>query len=187
MNNKGFTLVELVATFALCSAIIFLLINVVLVIKNIYINYELKTNLIINQATLSNTLNEKIIDKEMITYSPCDSSGSCYIFYYNDYALKLFISNGTIKAYTYGTMEYIDSNKTTTADYEIPSESLEYNNNGNNIYYYLYKPYTYTNTRGSTIDTINVIDDENFIVIDIPIENKLFKGKNFGINLVYRK
>ena len=36
MNKKGFTLVELITTFALATVIIVLLINIVLLIKNIY-------------------------------------------------------------------------------------------------------------------------------------------------------
>lgn len=183
MNNKGFTLVELVATFALSSAIIFLLINIVIVIKNIYVNYQLKTDLIINQATLSNILNEKIIDKEMITHSTCSSNNTCHIFYYDDYTLKIFFENSTIKVYTYETLDYINSNLVSSSDYELSTDTIEYNSK----IYYLYNSYVYSSNLGSTIESLNVQEDNDFIVITIPIKNKLFSDKDFGINLVYRK
>ena len=182
MNNKGFTLVELVATFALSSAIIFLLINVVIVIKNIYVNYELKTNLIINQANLSKVLNDKLIDKEMITHSTCSLDTHCHIFYYDDYALKLFMENGTVKVYNYETYDYINKSPA-SSDYELSTDTIEYNSN----IYYLYNTYIYPINNGSIIESLNVIEDSDFIVINIPITNKLYLDKDFGINLIYRK
>ena len=183
MNNKGFTLVELVATFALSSAIIFLLISVVIVIKNIYVNYELKTNLIVNQATLSKLLNEKLVDEEMITHSICNDSSNCHLFYYNDYVIKLFLRNSTINVYTYETLDYINNHKTSSSDYVPSSDVINYNLKT----YYLYNPYIYKLLNGSKVESLNVREDTNFIVITIPITNKLYLNKDFGINLVYRK
>ena len=54
MNNKGLTLVELITTFALTSVIVVLLINIVVVIKNVYSKSDIKTELYINQSNLSN-------------------------------------------------------------------------------------------------------------------------------------
>ena len=183
MNNRGFTLVELVATFALSSAIIFLLISVVIVIKNIYVNYELKTNLIINQATLSSVLNEKLIDEEMITRSACNDSNNCNLFYYDDYIVKLFLDRGTVKVYTYETLDYINAHNLSTSDYTPSSDLINYNSK----IYYLYNPYIYKLSNGTKIESLNVREDLNFIVIKISIKNKLYLDKDFGINLVYRK
>ena len=183
MNNKGFTLVELIASFALSSAIIFLLISIVIVVKNIYVNYELKTNLIINQGTLSKVLNEKLIDEEMITHSICSDSNNCHLFYYEDYVIKLFMDNGTVKVYTYETLDYINAHKLSSSDYVSSTDTISYNSK----IYYLYNPYVYKLLNGSKIESFNVRDDEYFIVITISIKNKLYLNKDFGLNLVYRK
>ena len=57
MNNKGFTVVELITTFAVASAIALVLFNIVLIIKNLYSNSNIKTNLLINQGNLSEQFN----------------------------------------------------------------------------------------------------------------------------------
>ena len=66
MKNKGFTLVELITTFALASVIIILLLNIIVLIKNIYVETNLKTELYINQSNLSNMLNKKIRDDNLL-------------------------------------------------------------------------------------------------------------------------
>ncbi|MBE6139807.1 MAG: hypothetical protein E7174_04870 [Firmicutes bacterium] len=71
MNNKGLTLVELITTFALTAAIVVLLINVVVVIKNVYSNTTVKTELYIKQANLSNILNSKINYDNLTPYEEC--------------------------------------------------------------------------------------------------------------------
>ena len=60
MNKKGFTLIELIMTFALTAVIVTILINIFLVIRDLYNDSDLKTTLIVNQGNLSNALNSKI-------------------------------------------------------------------------------------------------------------------------------
>ena len=50
MDKKGFTLVELITTLALTSVIVILLINVVLVINNVYSKSSIKTELYIKPS-----------------------------------------------------------------------------------------------------------------------------------------
>lgn len=88
MKNKGFTLVELITTFALTAVIIIILINVVVAIKEVYSNTSIKTELYINQSNLSNVLNSKIKNGNIESYSSCDpaitDSLMCYDFYFVD-------------------------------------------------------------------------------------------------------
>ena len=83
MNNKGFTLVELIVTFALATVIITILFNVVIIIKNNYEETSTRTNLMINQATLSNLLNSKINDDNLISYTEC-TGDFCYRFVFSN-------------------------------------------------------------------------------------------------------
>ena len=71
MNKKGFTLVELITTFALAAVIIAILINIVLIIKDIYVKYEIKTEMLIKQGELNSVINEKIING-VTTFSTCN-------------------------------------------------------------------------------------------------------------------
>ena len=155
MKKNGFTLVELITTFALTSVIIILLINVVTIIKNTYSNSNIKTELYINQSNLSNVLNSKISRDNLDSYEECSDTDFCYIFnFINGESTKLTISERTIK---FGDYVY---NLNDGTKVEMPSEGNEF------------------------IDII-VEDTGSFLVLKIPIICELYPDIDFGINLVY--
>ena len=59
LNKKGFTLIELITTFALASVLIIILINIIIVIKNVYSKNDIRSELLIEQSNLSNLINKK--------------------------------------------------------------------------------------------------------------------------------
>ena len=131
MKKNGFTLVELITTFALTSVIIILLINVVIIIKNVYSNSNIKTELYINQSNLSNVLNSKIRNGNLISLSECSEGQDyllCKIFEFNNEEIKLLVKE---KSITFGSYVYkLDDNT------KVISPSLndtEYLSNGDNI------------------------------------------------------
>ena len=73
MSNKGFTLIELITTFALAAIIAILLINVLISIKNLYFNTNQKTELYINQSNLSSALNSKFKNGGIIDCVSCET------------------------------------------------------------------------------------------------------------------
>ena len=155
MKKNGFTLVELITTFALTSVIIILLINVVTIIKNTYSNSNIKTELYINQSNLSNVLNSKISRDNLDSYEECDDTDFCYIFnFINGESTKLTISERTIK---FGDYVY---NLNDGTKVEMPSEGSEF------------------------IDII-VEDTGSLLALKIPIICELYPDIDFGINLVY--
>lgn len=82
MNNKGFTLIELITTFALSAVIIIFLINIIVVSKNIYSKNESRSNLIIEQSNLSYMINKKIYNNKYDSYDSCGIG--CYNIAYKD-------------------------------------------------------------------------------------------------------
>lgn len=74
MNNKGFTLVELITTFSLTAVLLVLLLNVVLIIKDIYVKYEIKTEMLIKQGNLNTYVNDIIINGELSSYTRNDNT-----------------------------------------------------------------------------------------------------------------
>ena len=156
MNKKGFTLVELITTFALSAVIVILLINIIITIKNIYSKTNIKTELYIKQSTLSNAMNKKINKDNLESYEVCEDSEFCYIFnLYDGESLKLTIDENSIK---FDSIVYKLDRKTSIVN---PSVSEEY-------------------IAGQTADKNN-----SFLVISIPITNSLYPNIDFGINLVY--
>jgi len=157
MNKKGFTLIELITTFALTSVIIILLINVVLLIKDIYMQNYIKSSLIIEQSNLSYFINNKFLPDSLEGYRECDESDFCYEFDFNDGTTsKLLIKNNSIKFDNY---VYDLSQEVSIENPKVEMVKFDLSN---------------TNTYNSVL------------VIDIPIKSKLYKNDNFGINVIYQ-
>ena len=157
MNNKGFTLVELITTFAVASVVALILFNVVLSIKNTYSKANMKTNLLINQANLSNQVNSKALDENIIEIDLCDLSTYCYKIKYTDgKTLNLVIKE---KSVSFGNYTY----KLENGSYvDLNNIKLSY----------------------KTFD--GIIDSKDSILnIKVPIKSKQIENHDFGLNFVY--
>lgn len=82
MNKKGVTTVELVVSFALTMTIAVLLFQVVLNLKNLYVNSGTKTQLLNKQAVIMDKINGTFIDKKIYSFSDCGEN--CLSFIYMD-------------------------------------------------------------------------------------------------------
>ena len=157
MNNKGFTLVELITTFAVASVIALILFNVVLSIKNIYSKTNMKTNLLINQANLNNQINSKVLDENITSIDLCDLSTYCYKIKYTDgKTLNLVIKE---KSVAFGNYTY----------------KLEKGS------------YVDTDNIKLSYKTFNEITDnkDSILNIKIPIKSKQIENYDFGLNFIY--
>ena len=155
MNRKGFTLIELITTFALATVIIIILLNIVSIIKNIYVQNNITSTLAIEQSNLSKLMNEKF-DNKLLYYVACNEGDYCYIFSFeNEESVKLVVEKNKIRfgEYTYK----LDKN----TEVKNPTLTRKY------------------------VDLDDTANTNNFLVISIPIVNKLYPKLNFGINLVY--
>lgn len=154
MNKKGFTLVELVTTFALASIIIILLINVILVMKNLYTEYDIKTQLLINQGNLSKALNSKINSSNTVY---CENCILPVTEEYGEYNFNLL--------------------NVETITLKVTQSSIKFGG------------YVYKAGEGTTIEkpiiTVENESDYSFLVIKIPIKNKLYPNEDFGVTVVY--
>ena len=75
MNNKGFTMIELLASFVLTMVIVVFLFEVVLSLKDVYVNQTTKTEIISKNAVIATSLNKSLSNSSNIS---CGST-SCSI------------------------------------------------------------------------------------------------------------
>ncbi len=153
MNKKGFTLIELITTFALATILIIILINIVVLIKDIYNQNNTKSKMAIEQSTLSKLMNEKF-QKGLKYYSACSDSDFCYNFIFEDGETSKLV---------------VDDNKIIFDEYIYKLE------NGVGV-----KNPTIKRTYVDIDDESNT---DNFFTIKIPVYSKLYPNKNFGIDL----
>ncbi|MBR2832902.1 MAG: hypothetical protein IKE75_00415 [Bacilli bacterium] len=76
MNNKGFTVVELLTSFTLTMIIMIFLFEIVLQVKDIYINSTLKTKVLTQNAIVASTIHDKLKGAN-IAY--CEDNVSCIV------------------------------------------------------------------------------------------------------------
>ena len=63
-KKNGFTTVELIVTFTLVSVITYFLLEIIIVLKNIYSDSGIRTNVLTQQALLSEKINYHFITKK---------------------------------------------------------------------------------------------------------------------------
>ena len=72
MNNKGFTVVELLASFTLTMIIVVFLFEIVLELKDVYSSDSIKTKIITQNSLIATALNKKF--EKGIYESNCDTN-----------------------------------------------------------------------------------------------------------------
>ena len=158
MNNKGFTVVELITTFAVASVIALVLLNVVLLIKNIYSNSNTETSLRISQANLSNQINAKSLSYDIVKVDFCNKSNYCYsITYSNDETIDLIIKTDSI---TFGNYVY-----KLEKGYVVDENNIDF--------------------RHETDNTVSGNEKDSIFRIKVPVINKSNYSEDFGINYIY--
>ena len=108
MKNKGFTLVELITTFALAAALVVILSNIVIILKDIYVKYEIKTELLIKQADLNKVIYDRFEESgcyySILEPSISSCGSGCYTIKFKDGTNEtMTISNNRI---TFGDYVY---------------------------------------------------------------------------------
>ncbi len=81
-NNKGFTVVELLASFTLTMIIVVFLFEIVLDLKNVYMSNTVRAKVLNKNATIAARINSEISDKN-ISYTVCENN-ECTIYYDTD-------------------------------------------------------------------------------------------------------
>ena len=114
MNNKGMTVIELITSFVLASIVFIILFNVILSLKDVYVDNGLKTKLLIEQANLSRSLNKEINSSKTIISinKSVDEQSLNYTFTYSDGTSKTLIINDgeiTFDGFTYELEDNITS------------------------------------------------------------------------------
>lgn len=159
MNRKGFTLIELLTSLTLTSIVCILLFQVIFILKDIYTNDSIKTELLIKTSNVSTSINSTFRKNAISSIRNCNpTSNNCLLFNLDNgssYELKLDRDN---KSITFGNFSSI---LTSTAEIYDDLDVCYYSKTSSNSAY------------------------DTFIKIRIPIRDNLLE-KNFDINIVYQ-
>ena len=157
MNNKGFTTVELVVSFTLTTVIVLFLIEIVFLIKDLYVTTGIKMKLVTKQTTINQIINEDFVNKKVTLANNCGDN--CFKFFFDDGSSKTLSYDKTGKTISYGG--YTTS---LIAGSEFGNITIS-----TNIDVYT-KDY----------ETLNGI-----LNIQIPVYHSLIEKEDFGISVLY--
>lgn len=159
MKKRGFTLVELITSFALASVIMIFIFNIVVLLKNNYIGKSIRTNLTLKQSQLSQKLNEDFKGNNVVGIRTCDSEDKCYEFAFANNVTKRLTISSDGKTIKYGDFVYNLANSSYTGTINVEIKRNEVDNN-----------------------TIN----DSILSINLSIYDNKYKDVDFGINLAYQ-
>lgn len=155
MKNKGFTVVELIVSFCLVTAISIMLFQIIISLKELYISGDIKTTLLNKQGIMERKIYD---DLNSDTLTNIDSCGvSCLKFTYNNGKEKKLLIDVASNTLIYDTY----SMKLIKGSY-FGQVSFENNENVGGL----------------------AANKNSIFTIDIPIESKLLPDEDFGIHIV---
>lgn len=163
MNKKGFTVVELIVSFALVMIVVVILVQIVTIVKTLYLNTGIKTELLHKQAIMNRKISQRFNQKDIKAAVRC-GAGCLTFIYEDDTSSNLLINKET------GSFSFID-NDNGTINYSTK----------------LLTGSTFGDIDISNETIVGVSDgkDNSLLKIKVPVKHTLVEG-DFGINLVYQ-
>ncbi len=168
-NNKGFSIVELIVSFSLTMVIVVILFEIVLTMKDLYMNSVTKTELLNRQNLFTDYIYSDIYDHGLNSVYVCGNN--CISLAFNNGETKnlewSFYSNENVsqalQSLSYGEYKI---NLIANASFDT---SLTVSNDN------------------YTLEGVKICSEpiSQYINIHLPIKHKMFKDQDFGINLLY--
>lgn len=178
MNNKGFSIIELIVSFSLTMVIVIILFEIIVSMKDVYQKSVTQTELINKQNLFTDYIYSDIDSLGLKGVSVCGDN--CISFTYRDGQVKNLVwsyyvensENGAKQALQ--TLEYggykINLINNSSFDTNLSLQSDAYNLQGVKICYNIDLDSTHTT---------------NYLSIRLPIYNSLFGENDFGLNILY--
>lgn len=173
MNNKGFTIIELLTAFTLSTIVMIFIFNVVFILKDLYVVNGAKSTLMVEQSLMSQEINKDFSNLNIDTIKSCTTGDLCLEIGYKDLAgtiqTKKLVVNKTTKKIQYD-------------NYIYPLESTEdFNFEGLASKYAFDKDLKVCYKTAST----NATTKNSYLYINIPIHSSKIEDVNFGIKVMY--
>ncbi len=155
-EKNGFTTVELITTFALVMTITLLLFELVVSLKQIYVNVALKSLLLNKQAIMEQKIYDDFNNKSITTATNCGTN--CLTFTFEDSTEATLQIDKENNLFTYG-------------DYAAKLESSS--------------SFGDINVTNKVVSNVAEGKNNAMIIINIPIESTTLEG-NYGVMVLYQ-
>lgn len=155
-DQKGFTLVELIASFSLALIIMFFLFQIVIAVKELYVSSGIKTEMLIRQANLERQIGLDL-EKGIKTVTSCETD--CYQLTFKDNSTKEFRVDRATNIIFYGAYQIKLQDGSNIGEFSITKNTIS----------------GVSNNKNNTI-----------LILDLPITNPVVADKNLGVHMIYQ-
>lgn len=175
-KNQGFSIIELMVSFALTMIIVVILFEIIISLKNVYENSVTKSTLVSRQNILTDYIYSDLNDSGLASISAC-----------GDKCIQFVYKNGDIKnlswEYEYDEVSQRQSfQKIKYGDYAvdlITNSKFDLSLSATNSNYEFKGVKICTNMKTYTSENIYFLD------IKLPVYNTKFENQDFGLNILY--
>ena len=161
MSKKGFTVIEILASFSIALTILIVEVKVVMSIKDNLCKNNGMTKTLIDKEYWSYNINKRLKEKELTSLSMCEDGVKCYLFTYSDSTTDKLVYNTdsiTFNNYTFEITDGITVDAPTITEHYDTMTSTTYNG-----YIIINIPIT-INNKDYSIKTVKHINSENVYV-----------------------
>ncbi len=157
LNNRGFSLVELIVTFTLVSIMMFLVLELTVNVRHSYNLTGLKTEFLTKQSMVLSIVNDDLNIKKVSEINDCGEN--CFQIVFYDTTTKLLVIDKVNNVIRYG------------------NEAIELGENA------VINDVTTINTSFAVEPTSSI---DSYVILTIPITNDNFPEEDFTIRLMYQ-
>ena len=147
MNNKGFTLIEVLVSLSLVTLISIFLFQIIFIIRDIYVEKSVKSELYIESSNISNMINKEILNKEAsgITLKEVKKVNNSQLYFSYSDSTKIYIDIDRVNSIiSYGNVDTKILANTTIGNIDLYHNYLDNGLNENGIFV-IKVPLTYKN------------------------------------------
>lgn len=156
-NNKGFTVVELIVSFALVMVIAYFLFTLLYSLRNLSVDSSLKTELLEKQALMVREIERDLENKKLVLATYCGDY--CLDFTFDDDSTKRLTLNKGDGYFRYGSYAIDLLEGSSFGEISVSNEQV--------------------------LSSTSGLRNDSMITFDIPITNELVEG-DYGIHIVYQ-
>ena len=156
-KQRGFTVVELLVSFSFVMIISVFLFQIVLLLKDIYFENGIKTEMYSKQSTVSQKINDDFFTKGISSVNKCGSN--CLNFTFHDSSTAILKIDKVNNSFSYSDYTY----KLVTGSY-----------------------FGDIDINVSNLTVVNVTKNNAIMYIKIPVYHNDFENQDFGINVIYQ-
>lgn len=155
-KKNGFTVVELVVSFSLVMVIVIFLFQIIISLREMYVNNGIKSALLNKQAIMTQKIYDDFRSKTITSFTSCGDN--CITFSFDDTSTTTLRIDKDQNLFEYGDYATKLVDGSSFGDFVVSTE---------------------------TVPDVSPAQYDSMIKIVIPVTNRLLEG-NFGVTAVYQ-